>query len=43
VLVQVEPFYMRSSDGHMSAIDSTPVTIGENETKEDVTVTCTHP
>jgi hypothetical protein len=33
VLVQVEPFYMRSSDGHMSAIDSAPVTIGENETK----------
>jgi protocatechuate 3,4-dioxygenase beta subunit len=43
VMVQVEPFYMRSSSGPMTPIDSTPVTIGENETKEDVTVTCTRP
>jgi len=43
VLVQVEPFYMRSDHSPMTPIDSTPVTIGENETKDDVTVTSKNP
>jgi hypothetical protein len=39
VLVQVEPFYMKSDDGRSPPIAGVQVTVGENEVKDGVQVT----
>jgi hypothetical protein len=38
VLVQVEPFYMKSDDGRAPPIAATQVTVSENEVKDGVRV-----